>query len=201
MASVIKPNVMRRYLLCLRDRSQRTKITPHPQGRGLAPIDLFCSASNAAAFRSARLIQADLHEVGIEVRVREVPWGELSERVDQQVAPLFLLSWVADLADPDAFMRTLFESEGSSNFFDFNDPEAGSLLTEGALETNPVKRADIYRRCETRTLKLAPLVPLYYPISYLAVRSRVRGLEPGPLGLSNVKLGKVWLAARSGSPS
>jgi ABC-type oligopeptide transport system substrate-binding subunit len=117
------------------------------------------------------------------------------------VAPLFLLSWVADLSDPDSFLRTLFESDGASNFFDFHDAETGALLDEGARETNPAKRTEIYRRCESRTLQLAPLVPLYYPISYLAARRRVRGLEVGPLGISNVRLDRVWLARAGGAPA
>ena len=165
----------------------------HPGGRGLPAVDLFCNASKTASVRTARRIQSDLREVGVPVRIQAVPWHELSRRIDEQTAPLFLLSWVADLADPDSFLRTLFESEGSSNFFRFHDDVTEGLLAQGERELNPVVRAEIYRRSETRILEIAPLVPLYHPISHLAVRAGIHGLEPGPLGISNVNLGKVWL--------
>ena len=61
-------------------------------------------------------------------------WRELNERIEGHDAAMFQLGWVADLPDPDSFLRTLFESGGSANYFDFSDEEIGRAL-EGKLAT------------------------------------------------------------------
>jgi ABC-type transport system substrate-binding protein len=165
-----------------------------PGGRGLAPIHLYTSGSSAAAARVLERIRADLVGVGIPVDVRVVPWAEMSRRIQDNAAPAFMLGWVADLADPDAFLRALFRSDATSNLFAFADPEADVLLDAGASETHPVRRVDLYRRAERRILEQAPLVPLYHSSGLLAVNDRVHGFEPGPMGLSAIDFRRVWLA-------
>ena len=166
----------------------------HPGGRGLPVVPLYCGASRSSIRATAELVRVDLAAVGIAVEVRQVPWAELSRLVDNQEAPLFLLNWLADLSDPDSFLRSLFESGGSSNYFAYQDGDTERLLAEGASETNPVVRARIYRRIENRILQQAPLVPLYHPITHLAVRADVLDFAPGPLGVSSVNFGRVRIA-------
>jgi oligopeptide transport system substrate-binding protein len=170
-----------------------------PGGRGLPPIDLYTSGSSAAATRVLEGIRQDLAEVGIRLEVHIVPWGEMSRRIQQQTAPAFMLGWVADLADPDAFLRALFQSDVISNLFAFEDEEADRLLDRGAREMHPVKRVHLYREAERRILQLAPLVPLYHSSGLLATHRRVRGFDPGPMGLSAIDLRRVWLDPAGGS--
>jgi ABC-type transport system substrate-binding protein len=165
----------------------------HPSGRGLPPIVLYASANSAVAAKTLACIREDLGAVGIAVEVREVSWSELSDRTENHTAPAFLLGWIADLTDPDSFLRTLFESQGSSNYFAFEDAKTASLLETGARETNPVLRTRIYRDVERRILDLAPMLPLYYSVGIVALRDNVHGFEVNPMGLSNVNFERVWL--------
>lgn len=166
----------------------------YPGGKGLRPIELYHAASRTAARRTAERIQADCGAVGIPIVIRAVAWSDLSSRVDRKQAPLFLLSWLADVPDPDSFLRTLFEEEGMNNYFGFRDGMVRELLLAGSSEMNPVVRSGTYRRAEQRILDLAPLVPLYHPVGNLALRTNVHGLDPGPLGLYAVDLAKVWIS-------
>ena len=166
----------------------------HPQGRGLQPIELVTISRTGAAARLTESIRRDLAAIGLVVRVRDLSWADLNERIDSHTAPLFKLSWVADLNDPDSFLRSPFESGGPSNFFGYSDPETDELLRRGEREMNPVTRARIYRAVEKRVLEQAPLVPLYHPVDALATKNYVHGLEPGPLGISVLDLEKVWLS-------
>jgi oligopeptide transport system substrate-binding protein len=166
----------------------------HADGRGLPPIRLFTTAKSEAAKKVLEQLRANLDAVGIRLEVLDVPWSELNRRIEDHSAPAFLLAWIADLPDPDAFLRTLFESGGSANFFDFHDRETWALLRRGAREMNPVERAKIYRQVEQRILELSPMVPLYHSVGILAVRGGVHGLEPGPLGLASAELEHVWIA-------
>lgn len=164
----------------------------YPGGQGLRPVKLVTTARSAAALAVVEQIRIDLEKVGIELKLEDVSWGEFSERLEDHAAPAFLLAWIADLPDPDAFLRTLFESGGSANYFDFHDAQTWTHLERGAREMNPVERAKIYREAEERILELAPLVPLYHTMGVVAIRENVRGLEPGPMGLASVSFERVW---------
>ena len=165
----------------------------HPRGRGLAPIRIYASQANARGRRTYDLVRSQLAEAGIPCTIVEADWAELSRRVEDHDAPGFMLGWVADIADPDAFLTTLFAPEGASNYFAFKDERAGKLMTAGGAEANPIERARIYREIERRILDLAPIVPLYHSLGTIARRSSVRGLDPGPLGLASVDLENVRL--------
>ena len=130
---------------------------------------------------------------GIKLEVHEVSWRELNTRIEGHDAALFQLGWVADLPDPDSFLRTLFEPGGSANYFDFRDEETGQALERGASETNPLERARIYRGLEKSVLEKAPLVPLFHSMGVIASRRTVHGLKPGPMGIGALSLEHVWI--------
>ncbi len=165
----------------------------HRDGAGLPPVVLLNASATPAATRLVERIRHDLEAVGLGLEVRRVTWGELEHEIDARNAPAFLLGWIADLPDPDSFLRSLFEPDGAANYFAFRDDESARLLTAGSRELNPVLRARIYREAERRILSLAPVVPLHYTVGVLAVRRGVHGLEPGPLGLCSVDLEHVWI--------
>ena len=164
----------------------------HPGGQGLPPIVLHSASRGVSAMRLIEQLRADLEAVGITVEVVPVTWTELGEHLDNQTAGAFLLAWIADLTDPDSFMRSLFESGGSGNYFGHVSAETDRLLAHGTAEFNPVERARIYRELERQVLEQAPLVPLYHTMGIVAVQSDVKGLTPTPLGLAKVDLEKVW---------
>jgi oligopeptide transport system substrate-binding protein len=168
----------------------------YPGGRGLPPVRYFTaiSRSNAGAQTLTRL-RSDLAAVGITLEVHEIPWSELNGRIEGHAAQSFQLGWVADLPDPDSFLRSLFEPGSTANYFDFYDRDTEASLERGASEINPVERARIYRELEKAVLDKAPLVPLYHPVGVIASRRTVHGLKPGPLGIGSLDLGRVWVDA------
>jgi ABC-type transport system substrate-binding protein len=126
--------------------------------------------------------------------VEQVTWAELGDAIENNRAPLFLLAWIADLPDPDVFLRGLFAPGGPDNYFAFDDEEVSSLLEQGVREMNPMKRTRIYRDLDRRILSRAPVVPLYHTMGVIALHDYVRGFAPGPLGISTVPLEKVWFS-------
>jgi len=164
----------------------------HPGGAGLPSIRLENPSRNATAARVLGRIRDDLAAVGLHLDVVPVTWPELGEHLDAGTTPAFLLGWVADLTDPDAFLRSLFETDGSGNYFGHQSQETERLLDLGTGERNPEVRARIYRELERHVLHEAPIVPLYHTMGIIATRDRVRGLSPSPLGLAKVDMEKVW---------
>lgn len=164
----------------------------HPGGEGLPPVRICNPSMGPAAQRVLERITADLGAVGIRVEVLPVSWAELGRMLDDRSAPAFLLAWVADRTDPDAFLRELFETNGSANYFAYSSETVDELLDRGVSERDPQRRAHVYRQAEREILVDAPLIPLYHTVGILAVHDGVRGLEPTPLGLAKAELEKVW---------
>ena len=168
----------------------------HPGGRGLAPLHFYTAqAASDAAVKSNEQLRADLAAIGITLDVHQVTWRELSSRIEEHDAQAFQLGWVADLPDPDSFLRSLFEPGGSANYFDFFDAEIGRSLERGASEINLLERARIYRDLEKAVLDRAPLVPLFHPVGMIASRRSVHGLKPGPMGIGALDFEHVWIEA------
>lgn len=166
----------------------------HPGGRGLAALKFFTAQSDSTAVvKGVEQLRRNLADVGITLDVHKVSWRELNAKIEGHEAPMFQLGWVADLPDPDSFLRTLFEPGGSANYFDFLDEETGRQLEAGASETNPVDRARIYREIEKTVLTKAPFVPLYHAVGMIASRKTVHGLKPGPMGIASLSFEHVWV--------
>src|SRR6185503_561923 len=165
----------------------------YPGGRGLPPLRFYTAQTGSSAVvKSNERLRDDLARVGIKLDIHEVPWSRLIELIEDSAAPAFQLGWIADLPDPDAFLRTLFEPGGSANYFNFLDPDTAVALERGASETNPIERARIYRELEKSILDKAPLVPLFHSMGMIASRREVHGLTPGPMGIASLDLETVW---------
>jgi ABC-type transport system substrate-binding protein len=164
----------------------------YPAGEGLPPIPLHTASQSKSAQRLLRQAETDLAAVGIRLDVVTVSWVQLGEHLDNRTVGAFLLAWIADLTDPDSFLRSMFETNGSGNYFGNPSEETTSLLELGIREFDPVARARIYRRLEAQILREAPLVPLYHSIGVIAVRDYVQGFRPTPLGVAKVDLERVW---------
>jgi peptide/nickel transport system substrate-binding protein len=165
----------------------------YPGGRGLRPFAIYVSRGSLVASGTFDRIGADLRAVGFPCEVQEVSWQELSQRVEDHAATAFVLGWIADLADPDAFLSALFAPEATANYFAFTDERTAQLLEAGARETNPIERARAYREIERHILEMAPFVPLFHSLGVIARRKAVHGVEPGPLGLAALDLENVWI--------
>jgi len=170
----------------------------YPEGVGLPPIKLYNPSQGSAVQQVLDHIRSDLAAVGLRLEVIPVSWTEMGERLENGTTEAFLLAWIADLTDPDSFLRSLFQSASSSNFFGYSSAEIDALLERAAAELKPEERAQVYRELERRILQQVPLIPLYHTVGVVARRDYVVGLEPGPLGMAQVEFEKVWIRSSPG---
>jgi len=166
----------------------------YSEDRPVPPLVLYTSSSSPTAQTLLASVGEDLAEVGIPLEVRPVSWPVLTDLIERRAAPAFLLAWIADMNDPDSFVRGLLDMDSAGNYFGFEDPDASAMLEAGLLESNPAERTRIYRQLESRVLSQAPLVPLYHSRGLVATRRGVHGVEPGPMGIANVEFERVWIA-------
>jgi oligopeptide transport system substrate-binding protein len=94
-------------------------------------------------------------------------WGVYIETLmpgspDAEKPDAFRLGGCADYPDQNDWLP-LFKSESGMNLVKYDNPKYDALVEEGALETDPAKRQDLYRQAEDIFINQdAALAPLYY---------------------------------------
>src|SRR5262245_43935255 len=126
---------------------------------------------------TAQIIQASLHEVGIDVKIKaqaRPPWYEDNYRCATHGPVMFLRS-----TDPDGLFA-LFHSSlvgGNFNWSCVKNPKLDALLEQGRRESDPAKRRAIYVSIEQLAIEDALTVPLVDELSVWAFRSGVQGVK------------------------
>lgn len=170
----------------------------YPGGRGLPPIVYTTASQTEAARALIESIGEQVAEVGFVLRKESLTWLEFSRRLEERSLQCFSVTWVADIPDPDSFLYPLFHASGSANFAAYSDRRVDELLETGRRTRSSMERLAIYRQAERRILEAIPVVPLYHPLSAIAVQENVHGLQITAMGFGNMALENVWLA--SGTP-
>ncbi len=159
----------------------------HPLPR----LTLWKSSSNPGLRMVDTLMVRSLAEAGIHVDLKYVSWTQLDSVITGRYAPMFGLAWVADIPDPDTFLRALFYSTSGTNYFRFADRTVDSLLDVAQRTAEPEVRAGAYHTVESSVVKAAPLVPLFHSSTFVGLREDVSGLEVNPLGTSTLAMEKL----------
>lgn len=160
-------------------------------GHPLPPLTLLKANSNPSVRQVDSLMVKTLAESGILVNLEYVSWAELDRAITARKVPLFGLAWIADIPDPDTFLRALFYSRSGTNYFGYADPTVDSLLDVAQRTADPELRMNAYRSVETRVVRAAPLVPLFHSSTFVGLREEVSGLEVNPLGISTLAMEKL----------
>lgn len=82
--------------------------------------------------------------------------------------------------DPDAY-RILFTSGASSNYSHYANEEVDKLLNEGAGEADATKRGEIYKKVQELVAEDAPIYPIAYTKTIVAVSKNYGGIEEAVL--------------------
>jgi ABC-type transport system substrate-binding protein len=161
--------------------------TAHP----LPLLTMWKSAANQSVRQVDTVMVKSLAQAGIHVKLKYVSWAELDSVITGRHAQMFGLAWVADIPDPDTFLRSLFYSSSGTNYFRFKDRTVDSLLDVAQRTTDPGERMNAYRDVEKRVVRAAPLVPLFHSSTFVGMRDDVSGLEVNPLGISTLAMEKL----------
>ncbi len=150
-----------------------------PGGRGLPSITLHYN-TNDLHKRIAELVQGQLREVGIQVRLASLDWAAYIKLVDDGGTQWHRMGWIADYPDPENFLTVLFHGRNwgaPGNTSRYRNPVVDRLLDEAdALPLGPTRLAK-YREAERLIVEDAPWVFVYHYGSRLLVKPYVRGLE------------------------
>ena len=141
---------------------------------------------NPVRLNSAAIIQWRLEQIGIKMNIRVLEWSTLiNEFIDKRRFEAVLLGWSIGL-DPDQYdiWHSSKTHEKELNFISYKNPEVDMLLEQGRRTFDTAERKKIYGRMQEVLAEDAPYVFLYVPYTLPIVSSRIRNIQPAPIGIS-----------------
>ncbi|MCZ2259009.1 glutathione ABC transporter substrate-binding protein [Sporosarcina sp. G11-34] len=128
----------------------------------------------------AVLLQDTLKELNIEITVEQMEFGAYLEKLRAGEHNMFMLSWSNSLADGDNGLFSLFHSSVKGvppNATWYGSPVVDDLLDGGRHESDPDKRAQIYKEAQEELVKDAPLIFLNHPEYLTGVSNSITGFS------------------------
>ena len=115
--------------------------------------------------------------LGIDVPVR--PWTmeqALSIGDPTDMAPIALTGWLPGYADPEYFLRLLFQSDSKTNYGNFSDPDFDRLIERARQERSDRSRLELFHEADRMAVadRIA-CIPLVYGRSMSFVKPWVSG--------------------------
>jgi peptide/nickel transport system substrate-binding protein len=144
------------------------------------------NAGNDARAKTAAILQQNLAEVGIRMKIRTVEWAAfINEFIDKRKFDSVILGWNIT-PDPDQFDIWHSSKTGPKelNHVGFANPEVDRLLDEGRSTFDIEKRKKAYFRIQEILAEEQPYVFLYVPEALPVVSNRFRGIVPAPAGIT-----------------
>jgi peptide/nickel transport system substrate-binding protein len=146
-------------------------------------LEMVVVGGNAPSGAFAQLFQAELKNIGVELKITTLDTSAFIERVMAGNFQTCFLSW--DL-DPDPDPRPLFHSSqfppNGQNFVYYKNPAADALMDQGRRELDHAKRVAIYRQLHALLADDEPYTWTIQVSVKWAVSKRIR----------NVKESKGW---------
>lgn len=130
------------------------------------------------------IIRQNLEFINPDFRmsVRSLPWADFLARTAEQRAPMFVLGWGADYADPRNFINTFYDNDGfyaarTSIHIDEMQP----LIDQANEIVDPAERAFLYREIGAIHFESAPLIPVPIQNPFIVTSEVLEGVYYNPM--------------------
>jgi peptide/nickel transport system substrate-binding protein/glutathione transport system substrate-binding protein len=146
---------------------------------------------------TAQIVQANLKEVGIDVKIKLAEWASVVENKNKGSYDFLVYGVTIKSPDPDVYSY-YFGSESTywAKPIGFADPQLEGLMEQGRSTTDMGTRKKIYRKIEQRVLELTPWVHINWRANCHAYKDKVKDYVHlgGALAESYPSLKYTWLA-------
>ena len=148
-------------------------------------FELVLSQGNETRQKCAEIIQRQLAEVGIAVKIRVLEWAAfINDFITKRRFDAVILGWTIP-PDPDAYdvWHSSKTAPEELNFISYKNAEVDELLEKGRSTFNQRERKKYYDRFQEILAEDQPYTFLYVPDELTIINKRFRGIEPAPIGL------------------
>ncbi|HEX7363883.1 MAG TPA: peptide ABC transporter substrate-binding protein [Dehalococcoidia bacterium] len=111
--------------------------------------------------------------LGVEVTVRQLEPEIFNYVLNEEVDQMYVSGWIADYADPQNFLDTLFHTGAEYNTGKYSNPDIDALLDKAGLEKNESARLLMYQQAEQKIVDEAACLPMFFGKTYLLVKPYV----------------------------
>ena len=150
-------------------------------------FEIVVNQGNETRQKCAEIIQRQLKEVGISVKIRVLEWSAfVTDFINKRRFDAVILGWTIPL-DPDAYdvWHSSKTKPEELNFISYKNPEVDEMLEKGRSTFDPKERKKYYDRFQEILAEDQPYTFLYVPESLVIINKRFRGIEPAPIGLEH----------------
>lgn len=140
---------------------------------------------NPNAINMAKLIQADLKKINVNVNIVSYEWHTFLHRLSLGEHQTFLLGWSADHPDPDNFFTPMLSCSASatgSNRTFWCNKNYDDIIHNALKTTNIEERKRYYAQAMALISKEVPLIPIAHSKRYQARDNNVIGDIIAPFG-------------------
>jgi ABC-type transport system substrate-binding protein len=127
----------------------------------------------------AQDIQAQLQEIGVNVKIEVKESGAFLDAVTAGKEPFYLLGWGADYPDATNFLDYHFGAQNQQ--FGTPNEEIVALLKEGASTADLAKRQAVYDKVNQLLVDTVPMIPVAHGGSANAFKANVEGVSINPV--------------------
>jgi peptide/nickel transport system substrate-binding protein len=148
---------------------------------------LLVNQGRAERIKTAVIIQSQLKELGIEVKIRVVEWAAfLKEFVHTGYFDALILGWTIT-QDPDIYdiWHSSRAFKGGLNFIGYKNAEVDELLERARGTFDVAVRKQCYDRVQEILHDEQPYCFLYVPYSFTALHKRFHGVSEAPAGIEH----------------
>ncbi len=153
-------------------------------GRPFA-FEIVTNQGNETRQKCAEIIQRQLAEVGIQVKIRILEWAAfINDFINKRRFDAVIMGWTIP-PDPDAYdvWHSSKTAPEELNFISYKNPEVDELVEKGRGTFDQQERKKYYDRFQEILAEDQPYTFLYVPDSLIIINKRFRGIEPAPIGL------------------
>lgn len=147
-------------------------------------LNLLYSDNKAWWETEALTIQANLKEIGVDVKLQKVAYATSREMMDKGEFDLALGVWSPDFGDPYMFMNYWFDSGNhglAGNRAFYTNDRVDTLLHEAATSNDQAEREALYNQVQDIVIEEAPYILLYQKDFILPISSSIEGFVYNPM--------------------
>lgn len=132
----------------------------------------------------AELIQHDLGNIGLKVRLEELEWTAFKEKISTGEAKMFILSWWADYPDIENFLYPTFASVNwgpAGNRVHYKNPQFDKLIERARTEVDKSVQDKLYSEALNIISNDCPWCCLWHKKKYTVVQPWVKNYFLAPV--------------------
>ncbi|MCK6262886.1 ABC transporter substrate-binding protein [Vibrio sp. ZSDE26] len=149
-------------------------------------VPLESKAYNPSPRKTAELIQANLADIGITLRLITEDRFNRSDASKKSNIDLFLTGWFGVTGDPDGFLRPLLSCDSERaglNMSMWCNPDFDFLLDLALEVDKPRYRTNLYKQAQNILNEEFPVIPIAHGMQFHVYHNSLKGLKFSPFNV------------------